>query len=61
MSEDSPSAGWREVYAEMGVSTSAETDTADCPDCGDDAPRIRRRATGGVFYCPSHGSFEVAG
>ena len=47
----SPSAGWREVYAEMEVSTSIEDDEAACPDCGDRSPRIFR----GVYHCERHG------
>lgn len=53
----SPSGGWREVYAEMGVTTRIEGDSTACPDCGDEAVRT----TGRRFWCPDHGTFEVAG
>ena len=53
---DSPSGGWREVYDEMGASTRAEADTADCPDCGHDAPRLHES----WFWCETHGSFRAS-
>lgn len=52
----SPSAGWRTVYREMGVSTDVEADALECPDCGRDAPRVGRA----VFWCPDHGRFDAA-
>jgi hypothetical protein len=45
-----PSGGWKEVYAAMGASTSAEG-PAPCPDC--DASLIRVDADRG--FCPDHG------
>lgn len=50
----SPSAGWREVYAEMGVDTSIEDDEEACPECGRRSPRIYRT----VFHCERHGYWE---
>ncbi|MFD1512371.1 hypothetical protein [Halomarina rubra] len=52
----SPSGGWREVYAEMGVSTAHEPDSLGCPDCGDDCPRLRTA----TYWCPTHGTWRVA-
>lgn len=52
----SPSAGWRTVYGEMGASTDYEADTLDCPDCGDDSPRVREA----TFWCPNHGTWTVS-
>lgn len=52
----SPSGGWREVYGAMDASTDYEpADTLDCPDCGDDSPRIREE----TFWCPNHGTWTV--
>ncbi|MWG35999.1 hypothetical protein [Halomarina oriensis] len=52
----SPSGGWREVYAEMGVSADHEPDSLDCPTCGDDCPRLHTA----TYWCPTHGTWRVA-
>jgi hypothetical protein len=46
---DTPSGGWKEVYAAMGASTSAEA-PAPCPDCDSDLIRVDDRG-----FCPDHG------
>ncbi|WP_132059034.1 hypothetical protein [Halorussus amylolyticus] len=51
---ESPSAGWRETYREMGADTSAEEATARCPDCG----RACRNVTRDVYDCGEHGLFR---
>ena len=52
----SPSAGWREVYDEMGVDADAEESTRDCPDCG----RRCDGVLGDVYECPDHGVFRAS-
>jgi hypothetical protein len=41
----------------MGVSTDHEPDSLDCPDCGDDCPRLRAA----TYWCRTHGTWHVAG
>jgi hypothetical protein len=57
MCDGSPSGGWREVYAEMGVSTRSDTGTTACPDCRRESVHVGDRR----FWCPEHGSFEAVG
>lgn len=58
MPEDgtSPSGGWKEVYAAMGVSNSAEADAPPCPDCSEECLRIRVDR----YRCLEHGTFATA-
>ena len=54
---ESPSAGWREVYREMGAATDAEDATRPCPDCGRTCGNVLRDA----YECPDHGLFRASG
>ncbi len=47
---NTPSSGWKEVYAAMGASTSAEA-PAPCPECSEDLIRVDRSRG----FCPDHG------
>ncbi|MFC7155097.1 hypothetical protein ACFQPA_06460 [Halomarina halobia] len=53
----SPSAGWREVYRAMDAPEPTDEDRRDCPDCGDDSPRVR----GDTYWCPKHGTWRPRG
>lgn len=51
----SPSAGWREVYAEMEVDTSIEDDEEPCPDCGRRSPQVFHA----IYRCERHGYWNA--
>ncbi|WP_115864629.1 hypothetical protein [Halorussus litoreus] len=52
----SPSAGWREVAREMGVSTDAEEPVRGCPTCGRESKNVLRD----VYECEEHGVFRAS-
>lgn len=53
---ESPSAGWHEVYDEMGADPDVEEATHRCPDCGQQCENVLRD----VYECDEHGIFRAS-
>lgn len=53
---ESPSGGWRTVYAELGADPDVEEATHPCPDCCRTCEHVLRD----VYECTDHGVFRAS-